>query len=78
MGYKVLSVRAYARVRMRIMFTLRPQSLRAALVPPKVMSSSNADSVKCLKVTRIYSDEDGESHFGSFTINMTGSGPIQI
>jgi hypothetical protein len=26
-----------------------------------------------LEVTRIFSDEEGESHFGSFSISMTGS-----
>ena len=37
--------------------------------------SMSTESVRRLAVTRIYSDEAGESHFGSFTINMTGSGP---
>ena len=32
------------------------------------------DSRRPLRVTRIFSDENGESHFGSFTIQMTGSG----
>ena len=37
-------------------------------------SSSAAGDRRQLTVTRIFSDENGESQFGSFTISLTGSG----
>ena len=40
--------------------------------------SDDDSSSRQLTVTRIYSDEEGESHFGSFTVSMTGSGQCVI
>ena len=37
-------------------------------------SRSDSTDSKPLKVTRIYTGSDGETHFGSFTIQMKGSG----
>ena len=37
-------------------------------------SRSDSTDSKPLSVTRIYTGSDGETHFGSFTIQMKGSG----
>ncbi|CAI8056323.1 hypothetical protein GBAR_LOCUS30683 [Geodia barretti] len=37
-------------------------------------ASGDDGSRRQLSVARIFSDENGETHFGSFTISMTGSG----
>ena len=44
----------------------------------RVMSSDSSMSTRRLSVTRIYSDDAGDSHFGSFTIDMKGSGRHQL
>lgn len=36
----------------------------------------SSDESKHFTVTRIYSDEDGQSRFGSFKIRMDGSGNV--
>ena len=57
---------------------LMPRTLLCPITShASVMSSSRVgsrDDARVLTVTRIYSDQNGDSRFGSFTVTMTGSG----
>ncbi len=53
----------------------RCRSLHTSLM---LSSMEGAGVEKTMEITRIYSDKDGESKFGSFKISMRGSGGLAV